>query len=316
MRRLKSGNGQASARNRISRSYSDRIFDIVNLFVMLVLLVVYTLAQLLGLFTLGWLLGKGFGSLVWMGNVVLWPKGFTLISYETLLEYKRIWVGYGNTLFYTVVGTLVNLVMTVCGAYPLSRKDFMPRHFFMFLFMLTMYFSGGLIPFYMVIKKLSLTNTRTLMVIISTVAVYNIIITRSFLESNLPEELRDAARVDGCGNVRFFAKIVLPLSRAIIAVLVLYIAVAYWDSYFNPMIFLTDRSKYPLAVYLREILLTAGTGAANSVASDAESAQRLQTMVQVIKYGVIVVSTLPIVCVYPFLQKYFMKGVMIGSIKG
>ena len=154
------------------------------------------------------------------------------------------------------------------------------------------------------------------MVIISTVAVYNIIITRSFLESNLPEELRDAARVDGCGNVRFFAKIVLPLSRAIIAVLVLYIAVAYWDSYFNPMIFLTDRSKYPLAVYLREILLTAGTGAANSVASDAESAQRLQTMVQVIKYGVIVVSTLPIVCVYPFLQKYFMKGVMIGSIKG
>ena len=219
-------------------------------------------------------------------------------------------------MLYTLGGTALGTLITMMAGYALSRKELPFRNLLMGYFVFTMYFSGGLIPFYMVIKKLSLTNTRTLMVIISTVAVYNIIITRSFLESNLPEELRDAARVDGCGNVRFFAKIVLPLSRAIIAVLVLYIAVAYWDSYFNPMIFLTDRSKYPLAVYLREILLTAGTGAANSVASDAESAQRLQTMVQVIKYGVIVVSTLPIVCVYPFLQKYFMKGVMIGSIKG
>ena len=250
------------------------------------------------------------------GNMLFWPKGFTLLGYRKVFEDSRIWIGYGNTLLYTLGGTALGTLITMMAGYALSRKELPFRNLLMGYFVFTMYFSGGLIPFYMVIKKLSLTNTRTLMVIISTVAVYNIIITRSFLESNLPEELRDAARVDGCGNVRFFAKIVLPLSRAIIAVLVLYIAVAYWDSYFNPMIFLTDRSKYPLAVYLREILLTAGTGAANSVASDAESAQRLQTMVQVIKYGVIVVSTLPIVCVYLFLQKYFMKGVMIGSVKG
>lgn len=182
-------------------------------------------------------------------------------------------------------------------------------------FVFTMYFGGGLIPFYMVIKKLQLTNTRTLMIILGAVGVYNIIITRSFMENNIPEELRDAARVDGCGNGRFFFKIALPLSKAIMAVL--YFTWPFLlGFYFNPMIFLTDRSKYPLALYLREILLTAATGAANSMTTDAEAARKLQTMVQVIKYGVIVVSTLPILCVYPFLQKYFVKGVMIGSIKG
>lgn len=202
------------------------------------------------------------------------------------------------------------------AGYALSRKDLPFRNILMGYFVFTMYFGGGLIPFYMVVKKLHLTNTRMLMILVSAVAVYNIIITRSFMENDIPEELRDAARVDGCGNGRFFFKIVFPLSKAIMAVLILYIAVVYWDSYFNPMIFLTDRDKYPLALYLREILLTAATGAANSITTDADAARKLQTMVQVIKYGVIVVSTLPIVCVYPFLQKYFVKGVMIGSIKG
>ena len=168
----------------------------------------------------------------------------------------------------------------------------------------------------MVIKSLNLTNTRFLMVIISSIAVYNIIITRSFMLSNVAEELRDAARIDGCGDGRFFFQIVMPLSKAIAAVLVLYLAVTYWNSYFNPMIFLTDRSKYPLALYLREILLTVSTNAQASVTSDASAAAMLQKMSQVIKYGIIVVSTLPIICVYPFLQKYFVKGVMIGSVKG
>lgn len=250
------------------------------------------------------------------GEMLLYPKGFTLLGYEKVFEESRVWIGYGNTLLYTVLGTALGVFFTMMAGFSLSRRELPFRNVIMGYFVFTMYFSGGLIPYYMVIKSMNLTNTRFLMVIISSIAVYNIIITRSFMLSNVAEELRDAARIDGCGDGRFFFQIVMPLSKAIAAVLVLYLAVTYWNSYFNPMIFLTDRSKYPLALYLREILLTVSTNAQASVTSDASAAAMLQKMSQVIKYGIIVVSTLPIICVYPFLQKYFVKGVMIGSVKG
>lgn len=250
------------------------------------------------------------------GEMLLYPKGFTLLGYEKVFEESRVWIGYGNTLLYTVLGTALGVFFTMMAGFSLSRRELPFRNVIMGYFVFTMYFSGGLIPYYMVIKSLNLTNTRFLMVIISSIAVYNIIITRSFMLSNVAEELRDAARIDGCGDGRFSFQIVMPLSKAIAAVLVLYLAVTYWNSYFNPMIFLTDRSKYPLALYLREILLTVSTNAQASVTSDASAAAMLQKMSQVIKYGIIVVSTLPIICVYPFLQKYFVKGVMIGSVKG
>lgn len=250
------------------------------------------------------------------GEMLLYPKGFTLLGYEKVFEESRVWIGYGNTLLYTVLGTALGVFFTMMAGFSLSRRELPFRNVIMGYFVFTMYFSGGLIPYYMVIKSLNLTNTRFLMVIISSIAVYNIIITRSFMLSNVAEELRDAARIDGCGDGRFFFQIVMPLSKAIAAVLVLYLAVTYWNSYFNPMIFLTGRSKYPLALYLREILLTVSTNAQASVTSDASAAAMLQKMSQVIKYGIIVVSTLPIICVYPFLQKYFVKGVMIGSVKG
>lgn len=250
------------------------------------------------------------------GEMLLYPKGFTLLGYEKVFEESRVWIGYGNTLLYTVLGTALGVFFTMMAGFSLSRRELPFRNVIMGYFVFTMYFSGGLISYYMVIKSLNLTNTRFLMVIISSIAVYNIIITRSFMLSNVAEELRDAARIDGCGDGRFFFQIVMPLSKAIAAVLVLYLAVTYWNSYFNPMIFLTDRSKYPLALYLREILLTVSTNAQASVTSDASAAAMLQKMSQVIKYGIIVVSTLPIICVYPFLQKYFVKGVMIGSVKG
>jgi putative aldouronate transport system permease protein len=180
-----------------------------------------------------------------------------------------------------------------------------------------MYFSGGLIPFYMVIKSLNLTNTRLLMVILGSVSVYNIIIVRSFFSSTIPTELQEAAFIDGCGNARFFFSVVLPLSHAIMAVIALYLAVGYWNAYFNAMIFITDRTKFPLQIYLREILLTAKTAEATpSAGQDAETIAMLEKLVEVVKYGVIVISTLPIICMYPFLQKYFIKGVMIGAIKG
>lgn len=250
------------------------------------------------------------------GDFLLYPKGFTLLGYEKVFEESRVWIGYANTILYTALGTALGVFITMMAGFALSRRELPFRNALMGFFVFTMYFNGGLIPYYMVVKSLNLTNTRFLMIIISAVAVYNIIITRSFMLSNVAEELRDAARIDGCGDGRFFFQIVMPLSKAIAAVLVLYLAVTYWNSYFNPMIFLTDRSKYPLALYLREILLTVSTNAQSSVTSDASAAAMLQKMSQVIKYGIIVVSTLPIVCVYPFLQKYFVKGVMIGSIKG
>ncbi|MGI6260618.1 MAG: carbohydrate ABC transporter permease [Acutalibacteraceae bacterium] len=297
--------------SRTRRITSDSIFNAINLTFLIFLIVIMA-------YPIYFVFVASFSDPTYVnnGSLLLYPKGFTTLGYQKVFEESRVWVGYGNTLIYTVLGVTVGVLFTMMAGYSLSRKELPLRNVFMGYFVFTMYFGGGLIPFYIVMKSIGLTNTRTLMVLISAVAVYNIIITRSFMLSNIPEELRDAARIDGCGDGRFFFQIVLPLSKAVAAVLVLYLAVNYWNSYFNAMIFLTDRSKYPLALYLREILLTVSTNASSSVASDAASAAKLQKMSQVIKYGIIVVSTLPIICVYPFLQKYFVKGVMIGSIKG
>ena len=311
MRRLKSGNGQASARNRISRSCSDRIFDIVNLFVMLVLLVVFV-------WPLWFVVIASFSdpNEVWMGNVVLWPKGFTLISYETLLEYKRIWVGYGNTLFYTVVGTLVNLVMTVCGAYPLSRKDFMPRHFFMFLFMLTMYFGGGLIPTYLVVSGLGLVDTRWAMIIPGAVSIYNIIITRTYFMNSIPASLQEAATLDGANSFQYLMRVVLPLSKPIIAVIGLYYAVGHWNDFYTALIYLYNEDLMPLQSFLRDMLMSTKMTLNNLSGLDTATVELKTHLAQTLKYSVIIVSTVPVLCIYPFIQKYFVKGVMVGSVKG
>ncbi len=311
MRRLKSGNGQASARNRISRSYSDRIFDIVNLFVMLVLLVVFV-------WPLWFVVIASFSdpNEVWMGNVVLWPKGFTLISYETLLEYKRIWVGYGNTLFYTVVGTLVNLVMTVCGAYPLSRKDFLPRHFFMFLFMLTMYFGGGLIPTYLVVSGLGLVDTRWAMIIPGAVSIYNIIITRTYFMNSIPASLQEAATLDGANSFQYLMRVVLPLSKPIIAVVGLYYAVGHWNDFYTALIYLYKEDLMPLQSFLRDMLMSTKLTLNNLSGMDTATVELKTHLAQTLKYSVIIVSTVPVLCIYPFIQKYFVKGVMVGSVKG
>ena len=311
MRRLKSGNGQASARNRISRSYSDRIFDIVNLFVMLVLLVVFV-------WPLWFVVIASFSdpNEVWMGNVVLWPKGFTLISYETLLEYKRIWVGYGNTLFYTVVGTLVNLVMTVCGAYPLSRKDFLPRHFFMFLFMLTMYFGGGLIPTYLVVSGLGLVDTRWAMIIPGAVSIYNIIITRTYFMNSIPASLQEAATLDGANSFQYLMRVVLPLSKPIIAVVGLYYAVGHWNDFYTALIYLYKEDLMPLQSFLRDMLMSTKLTLNNLSGMDTATVELKTHLAQTLKYSVIIVSTVPVLCIYPFIQKYSVKGVMVGSVKG
>ena len=223
------------------------------------------------------------------GTFLIVPKGFTLRGYIEVFKDQRIWTGYGNTILYTVCGTILGTIVTVLAGYALSRKDLPGRNILMRLLVFTMYFSGGMIPF----------------------------VVRSFMASNIPDELMDAATIDGCGNGRFFAQIVVPLSKAVIAVIVLYIAVSRWNSYFNAMLFLSDSDKYPLQVVLRQILL-AGEAMVNNTETmtDPTAAAALRDMAMVVKYSVIVVATIPIICVYPFIQKYFVKGVMIGSVKG
>ena len=251
------------------------------------------------------------------GTFLVFPKGFTMKGYIEVFKDERIWTGYGNTILYTVCGTILGTVITVLAGYSLSRKDLPGRGILMKLLVFTMYFSGGMIPFYLVVKNLGMVNTRLSMIILGSVSIYNVIVVRSFMSSTIPDELMDAATIDGCGNGRFFAQIVVPLSKAVIAVIVLYIAVARWNSYFNAMLFLSDADKYPLQVVLRQILL-AGEAMVNNTETmtDPVAAAALRNMAMVVKYSVIVVATLPIICVYPFIQKYFVKGVMIGSVKG
>lgn len=295
------------------QSWDDRLFSgICSVFLVLfVLIVAYPIYFVV-------IASFSDPSVVNSGAFLLYPKGFTTLGYQRIFQDERIWVGYGNTIIYTVTGTVLGTAATVMAGYALSRKDLPARGILMKLLVFTMYFSGGMIPQFLVVKQLGLLNSRWSVILLGAVSAYNIIIVRSFMESTIPEELMDAAKIDGCGNGKFFLKVVLPLSKAVIAVMVLYIAVAYWNSYFNAMMYLTEKAKYPLQMYLREILLVASAMNTSDRLSNMnqQNMDQLQTMVQVIKYGVIVVATAPIICVYPFIQRYFIKGVMIGSIKG
>ena len=246
------------------------------------------------------------------GKLMLWPEGFHLLGYKFVFSDVRILTGYKNTLIYTIGGTILGLFVSLLAGYSLSRSDLPGRRVLMALMVFTMYFGGGLIPTYITIKNLGLVDTRALMIILGSVSVYNIILIRTFFQSNLPTELQEAAFIDGCTNTRFFFQFALPLSSAIIAVIALYLAVGYWNSYFNALIYINSNAKKPLTLFIRELLLSQET---NDVA-DGELASDFKRMVQVVKYAVIVVATAPIMCMYPFLQKYFVKGVMIGSLKG
>lgn len=254
-------------------------------------------------------------TLVATGKVLLFPKGLTLAAYDFIFKDRDIWMGYGNTIVYTVLSVLFGLAVILPGAYALSRKDFIGRKPILMLLTFTMFFQGGLIPTYVMVGKYGLLNTKAILIILNSVTVFNIIIARTFFKSTLPDELFEAASIDGCGNVQFFLQIALPLSKTIIVVLALYIAVWQWNSYFNALIYTTNRKLMPLQLVLRELLVQ-GQNLSSTDDMDAESIRYLMEIAQLIKYGVIVVSTLPIIIAYPFAQKYFVKGVMIGSVKG
>ena len=254
------------------------------------------------------------GEAVQAGKVYLLPVQLSLEGYKTVFRTKDIWVGFANSVFYTVVGTCINMVVTMLCAYPMSRKDLPGRSGFMLYFVFTMFFSGGLIPTYLVIRQLGLINTRWVLLLPGAMSVYNMIVARTFLQNSIPEELLDASRIDGCSDAKYLLRVVLPLSKAVLAVLVLFYAVGHWNQYLSAMIYLHDPDLYPLTIFLKEILMADKIDP--STVTDPEIQEKLAQYAGVIKYALIVVSMIPILIIYPFIQKYFVKGVMIGSVKG
>jgi putative aldouronate transport system permease protein len=256
-------------------------------------------------------------TMVSTGQVWLLPQGISWFGYEQILDDSRIWVGYRNTLIYTVVGTAVNLLVTLPAAYALSRREFRPRRVLMFFFAFTMFFNGGLIPLYLLLRDLNLLDNWLVFILPTAVNVYNLIIARAFFEHSLPEELYEAATLDGSNYFQFFLRMALPLSMAIISVIGLYYLVQHWNDFFTGLVFVRDYDKQPLQIVLRDILISnqAFSGGAGGSGGSGGGSYAQQYADQ-IKYGVIVVSTLPIIVLYPFMQRYFEKGVMIGSVKG
>lgn len=295
-------------KKNVSTSRQDRIFQIINVLLMTIVcvIIVYPLYYvLLASFT--------DPDVVKTGKLLLLPESLYFEGYKKALTYSPLWKGYANTVKYTLAGTLCSLFCTVPGAYALSRRDMAGRRFIMFLFTFTMFFSGGIIPMYLVIKKLNIYDTMWALVLPSAISVYNMIVCRSFFDSSIPDELLEAAKVDGCSDFGFFLKIALPLSKTIMAVICLFYATAMWNQFFNPLMFLAEEKNMPLQVVLRNLILMNQAAQMDSSASDMAAQQKI---VDQLKYCIVVVSALPLLSIYPFLQKYFAKGVTIGAVKG
>ena len=295
--------------NKIKISTEDKIlYTVVNIILVLVTIAV--------LYPLIYIVSSSFssGRAITSGRVFLWPVEPTLAGYKTILQYRSVLTGYRNTIIYTVCGTLLNVGLTLTAAYALSRKRFQGRKICTILFILTMFFSGGLIPSYILITQLNLINTMWAIILPSAISNYNLIITRTFFMTSIPEELYEASQIDGCNDFRYFFSIVLPLSKAIIAVIALFYGVAHWNSWFRAMLYIRDPNMQPLQLVLRSILIIANVDV--SQINDPELIEQLQYLVDLMKYSLIVVATIPVVAVYPLVQRYFIKGVMIGSLKG
>jgi len=288
---------------------SDKIFYII-IFIFL------TMFFLIVLYPIIFVISASFssGTAVQSGRVIFLPVEPGITGYKTIINTSSVWMGFRNSIFYTVAGTFINIVMTMTAAYCLSRSDVPGRGGIMLLFTFTMFFSGGLVPSYILLHSLKMLNTPWAMIIPGAIGVYNMIIAKTFIQNSIPVELLEAAKIDGCSDINYYIRIVLPLSSAIIAVLVLFYSVGHWNSYFNAMIYLHERQLYPLQIILREILMS--TQIDPSTVSDPELRMRLADAAAVIKYALIVVTALPVVILYPFVQKYFVTGVMIGSVKG
>ena len=294
---------------KIKDSREDRAFYlIVNILMALILVVV--------LYPLIYVVSSSFsdGHAVRNGKVLLWPVGFSLDGYRMVFQFDTVISGYLNSFKYMIIGTLINVAMTMLCAYPLARRTLPFRNAFMFLFTFTMYFGGGLIPTYLMVRSLGMLNSMWALVIPGAISVYNMIITRTFIQNSIPHEMLEASQIDGCNDAQFFFRMVLPLSKAILAVITLYYAVAHWNGWFDAFIYLSDRDMYPLQLILRDILIVSNID--TTAIDDPELIERMEYTRDLVKYALIVVASVPMMMLYPFVQKYFIKGVMVGSLKG
>ncbi len=293
----------------IARSRGDRALDA---FIIVVLAVI----TMLTLYPLYFVVIASFSNptAISNGRVVLWPVGLNVSAYRKLLATSRIWVGYRNSLFYTVFGTLINLVVTVSAGFSLSRRSLPGRRLLIIFFTITMYVSGGMIPTYLQLRSLKMLNTIWALLIPGAVSVYNMIIARSFFESSIPESIYESAHIDGAGMLRCYTQFALPLSKPMIAVLTLFFALVHWNSYFNAMIYITDDKIQTLQVIIKQITATISTALAETM-TDEEMIRQVQEK-QLLKYAIVVVSVVPMVLMYPFVQRYLIQGVMIGAVKG
>jgi putative aldouronate transport system permease protein len=286
---------------------SDKAFDLIN----------YTLLTLLSLSVIYPLYFVAVSSFsepnIAGGNLLFFPKDFTLEGYQRIFEDASIWMGYKNTILYTVLGTSINVVLTLTAGYALSRRDMYGRNLFMMIIVFTMFFGGGLIPTYLLVKDLGMVNTIWAMMIPNAVSAFNIIITRTYFQTTLPGEILESAHIDGCSDLRFFLQIAIPLSMPIVAVMGLFYTVSHWNAYFNALIYLKDYELQPLQIILRNILIS--NEVSEMFVEEVHDLAQQQRVLELMKYGVIVVASLPVLVLYPFLQKYFVKGVMIGSVK-
>lgn len=293
---------------KIKESREDKLFNLITVTVLIVMM-------LLALYPLYFSLIASFSSprAIYQGRVILFPADITLDGYLKIFSDHSIWTGYVNAIIYTAVGTFLNVLFTIPLAYAMSRREFPLGGVYMKIFVFTMYFYGGMIPLYFVVKQLGMLDTMWAVVLPTLISTYNLIIARSYFMNSIPEELKEAAFLDGCGYIGFFFKVALPLSKSIIAVMVLFYAAKQWNSYFESMIYLNTESKFPLQLVLRTILIDSQNVMA---ASDASTVAEKQQLVDLLKYGCVVVSSIPMLIFYPFVQKHFVKGVMVGAVKG
>lgn len=285
---------------------SDFVFNLVVHIIMFILIIIMAYPLIL-------VVSSSFSNpkYAMQGEIVFLPKEFNVEAYKDVFHHERLLTGFKNSVFYTLSATTVNLVLTICAAYPLSRKDLIGRKVIFGFILFTMFFSGGMIPLFLVVKGLSLMNTAWAIILPTAINTYNLIIMRTYFEQSIPDGLLDSARIDGCSDFRFLLQIVLPLSVPIICIILMYYGVEHWNEFYAPLIYITDRSKQPLQLVLREILMTASASM-----SDAAGLTEQMYEVEGIKYATIVVSSIPLIIAYPFMQRYFQKGVMIGAIKG
>ena len=296
---------------KIEKSFMERAVDVI-IYLLLIFSAVITLYPFI------YVVSMSVSRLdaVMRQQVWLYPVGFSLRSYGIILENPSLWRSYYNTIWYTGVGTAINLLLTVMGAYPLSRRTFFARNFFMMFIAITLFISGGLIPMFILVNRLGLYNTRWAIVLPAAIGTMNIVLMRVYFQTSIPDELTDAARIDGCNDIGILLKVVLPLSTPIIAVITLFVAVGFWNSYFTALLYLPNAKLQPVTILLQKILISNESNMLSDPSYTFEDKSTLFSYGAQLKYTIVVITILPIVCIYPFLQKYFVKGIMLGALKG